>query len=147
MSTRIGSAMQSKSIFKVKVLLREEGLAKFRCNLPNCVQAECSPGPTYVAGCTYWRAVASTLRTMAGINSKSWRSQYGVTVLCTRKPLHDYWAVYSWSQGLRVYPSHYGSNLEDWFIVWDRYPQLLKDFWDLIESPQRVKVMPGTWKV
>lgn len=49
-----------------------------------------------------------------------------------------------WKSDLMV-AIHYGPKLDDWIIEWDRcwdYPEV---FWNMVENPLQVEVMPGSW--
>lgn len=40
---------------------------------------------------------------------------------------------------------HYGPKREDWFIECDRYWDYAEVFWNMVENPLEVEVMPGSW--
>lgn len=40
---------------------------------------------------------------------------------------------------------HYGPKLEDWIIEWDRCWDYAEVFWNMVENPLQVEVMPGSW--
>lgn len=44
-----------------------------------------------------------------------------------------------------VFAIHYGPRLEDWSIEFDRYRDWPLQFWNMVENPLQVEVMPGTW--
>lgn len=78
-----------------------------------------------------------------------WRSELGAVhmeaVSCVKFLSWD-WYVYVWWQRPELMEAiHYGPTPEDWFISWDRYQDYPEAFWNMVENPPRVEVMPGTW--
>lgn len=62
----------------------------------------------------------------------------------TRSRLLLDWRGESWINDLMV-AIHYGPKREDWFIEWDWPWDYAEVFWNMVENPLQVEVMPGSW--
>lgn len=80
-----------------------------------------------------------------------WESEYGATHVATAACVNVLdWNCkrYRWKYGLvedLMSAIHYGPNPEDWYIEWDTCRDYPEVFWNMVENPLQLEVMPGTW--